>query len=165
MYYQVFFGGFIRIEANVCFVTIMKVDYQPTRCFCNYQAYGCLVFCCVFSKFVFAIFSTLYVNIKRSQQTERNVNLVTVMKVEYKPTGCLSKLQACTYSVFCSVLLVESLYSYLRLEKKSIHKISFPIKNKIFEICEQRGQWQHNFKTPPTEPTFTFVKVNLENIS
>lgn len=108
-----FFGGFIRTEANVCFVTIMKVDYQPTRCFCNYQAYGCLVFCCVLSKFVFAIFSTLYVNIKRSQQTERNVSLVTVMKVEYKPTGCLSKLQACTYSVFCSVLFVESLYSYL----------------------------------------------------
>ena len=32
----------------------MKVEYKSTRCFCNYQAYSCLVFYSVLSKFVFA---------------------------------------------------------------------------------------------------------------
>lgn len=82
------------------------------------------------------------------------------MKVEYKPTGCLSKLQAWTYSVFCSVLLVESLYSYLRLEKKSIHKISFPIKNKIFEYVSNGDNGNIISKPLPQNP-----HLLLENIS
>ena len=39
-----FSGGFIRTEAKVHFVTIIRVEYLPSRCFCNYQAYGCVVF-------------------------------------------------------------------------------------------------------------------------
>ena len=41
---------------------------------------------------------------KSSSQTLPNVGLVTVMKVEYWPTGCFCIYQAYTYSVFCSVL-------------------------------------------------------------
>ena len=56
------------------------------------------------------------------------------MKVDYKTTGCLFKLQACTYSVFCGVLSVESLYSYPYIVRLSTGQQDVSVTIKLMHI-------------------------------